>query len=57
MANLIFGIHEHSVQLYEHKLNINLKSQGFIDFFVMSETGLLPFRQFFKGVGNIKEGN
>lgn len=57
MANLIFGIHAHSAKLYDHKLNINLKSLGFIDFFVMSETGLLPFRNFFKGVNNIKEPN
>lgn len=27
---------------------------GFIDFFVMSETGLMPFRNFFKGAHNIK---
>ena len=47
MANLIFGIHPHSAKLYDHKLNINLKSTGFIDFFVMSESGLNLFRNFF----------
>lgn len=57
MANLIFGIHPHSAKLYDHKLNINLKSTGFIDFFVMSESGLNLFRNFFKGSNNIKKLN
>lgn len=50
MANLIFGIHPHSAKLYDHKLNINLKSMGFIDCFVLIDSGLLMFRNFFKGI-------
>lgn len=57
MANLIFGIHPHSAKLYDHKLNINLKSLGFVDFFVLSDTGLLPFRNFLKGAHSIKKPN
>lgn len=55
MANIIFGLHPHSTNLYNHKLNINIKSLGFIDFFVMSDSGLLQFRNFFKGASNIKK--
>lgn len=55
MANLIFGFHPHSAKLYEHKLNLSLKMMGFIDCFVMSEIGLMPFRNFFKGACNIKK--
>lgn len=55
MANIIFGLHPHSTQFYGHKLNISIKSSGFIDFFVLSDSGLLLFRNFFKGATTIKK--
>lgn len=54
MGNFIFGIHPDATRLYENKLNINLKSGGFIDYFVMSEIGITQFRNFFRGAHNVK---
>jgi hypothetical protein len=53
MANLIFGFHPHSNKLYDHNLNVTLKSMMFIDFFVKSD--MIAFRYYFKGACSIKK--
>ena len=54
ISDLILGNHFHSSILYDHKFNINLKSIGFIDFFIQSDF-LLPMRQFLKKINTIKK--
>ena len=48
------GTHPDSNKFYEHKFNLNLKASGFIDFFLMSETGFYSFRNFFRASALIK---
>ena len=55
IANLILGNHIHSATFYDHKFNINLKTNGYLDYFV--HDCLLPFRTFFKKIKTVPNLN
>lgn len=47
---LIIGSHKHSKQFFEDPTNLAIKKDGFVDCFIMSDNGILPFRIFFKNL-------
>lgn len=50
MTKLIIGSHKHSKSFYEDITNLTIKNDGFIEFFIRSDNGILPFKIFFKNL-------
>ncbi len=53
MAKLIIGSHKNSKSFFEDSANLTIKTDGFIQFLIMSDNGILPFRIFFKNLTNL----
>jgi hypothetical protein len=53
MSKLIIGSHKYSKTFFEDSTNLTIKNDGFIDCFIMSEHGILPFKSFFKNLANV----
>ncbi len=47
---LIIGSHKNSKPFFEDPTNLTIKKDGFVDCFIMSDNGILPFRIFFKNL-------
>ena len=54
IIQMILGIHPRSKAFYQSQFNRTVTSQGFLDCFIKSEAGILPFKLFFKSAINIK---
>lgn len=50
MTKLIIGSHKHSKSFYEDPANLTVVNDGFIEFFIRSDNGILPFKIFFKNL-------
>ena len=53
MTKLIIGSHKHSKSFFEDPTNLTIKTDGFIDCFIMSDNGIMPFKIFFKNLALI----
>lgn len=53
MSKLIIGSHKNSKSFYEDPANLTIKTDGFIEFFIRSDNGILPFKIFFKNLTTI----
>ena len=53
MTKLIIGSHKHSKSFYQDPANLTITNDGFIEFFIRSDNGILPFRIFFKNLSTI----
>lgn len=51
---MILGVHNRSKAFYESPLNRTVTSVGFLDCFLKSEVGILPFKLFFKSASSLK---
>jgi len=50
MTKMIIGSHKNSKLFFEDLTNLTIKTDGFIECFIMSDNGILPFRIFFKNL-------
>jgi hypothetical protein len=50
IAKVIIGSHKSSKSFFEDQANLTVKSEGFVDCFIKSENGILPFKMFFKNL-------
>lgn len=54
LIEMILGVHKRSKAFYESNLNRTVTPEGFLDCFIKSEAGILPFKLFFKSASAMK---
>lgn len=54
LIEMILGVHKRSKAFYESSLNRTVTPEGFLDCFIKSEAGIIPFKLFFKSASGLK---